>query len=234
MAYRTFGDLRLQIERELDLEEEDFVQEEELTEYFNSAVRETEAELIKLGLREEYLKGEGFISVVSGTKEYALPSDIIDTQIRKMVYRNSNYVYTLNFQRGEDAFEEEDLQELYSSSDEYYRATLYKVAEDYKLRLVPTPRLSVTNGIRIIYNKDLNRYLDATTNCDVPEICLEFIRASVKYDCVKKEIGRPDLQDFRTDKEMARKLMTDTLQGQVADPDRQKVDQDLSIYEEHS
>jgi hypothetical protein len=233
MAYRTFGDLRTQIEQELDLETEDFVQGNEMINYFNSAVRETEAEILKLGLRERYLQDEAFISTVSGQADYTLPSDIIDQQIRKIVYRDGNIIYTLKPLKAEEGFQAEDIYNLYSSSD-YYYYSLYKLTEDFVLRLTPKASKTVTNALRVIYHKDLNRYLTGATNCDVPEIAYEFIRASVKYDCVKKEIGRADLADFKNDKEQMRALMTATLQGQIADPDINMVDQDLSAYEDHS
>lgn len=233
MAYRTFGDLKSQIERELDLETEDFIQPEELVEYFNSAVREAEAEILKLGLRERYLITDGFISTVQNQAEYDLPADIIDSKIRKIIYRNGVLIYELKPILIEEGFEAEDVYNLYSANEDY-GYMVYKVGEDLKLRLIPKANVSVTDAIRIIYEKDLNRYTDDDTNCDVPEIAYEFILAAVRFKCVTKEIGRGDVTSFKQEKEEMRKLMQDTLQGQLADPNQDLIDQDLSAYQEHT
>lgn len=234
MAYRTFGELSTQVENELDLQTEDFVDKNvEMKDYFNSAMREVEAELSKIGLREKYLQKDTTIDVVVNQSDYTLPTDIIDADIRKMVYHDGNIVYTMHPDEGEDSYERDVVENIFSVTD-YYKWKIRKVGEDYKLRIIPKASKSVTGGIVIHYWASLNRYTADGTNCDVPEICYEFIRASVKLDCVRKEFGRPDISDFNYEKERTRKLMQDTLSGQIKDPDIDKVDQDLSVYQEHS
>lgn len=232
MAYKTFGDLRTQILRELDLENEEFVQPQELIEYFNSAIRTVESEIVKLGLRDKYLQSDAFISTVTGQSEYDLPADIIDTKIRKLVYRDNTIIYTLKPLKGEESYEAEDVLNLYTSS-EYYYYMVYKVGTTYKLRLVPKAVKNVTNGIRIIYFKDLNRYDDDLTECDVPDICYEYILSYVRLRCYMKEPH----ENVGVESELLASnltLMRETLQNQVADPEMDLIDQDLSHYQESS
>lgn len=232
MAYRTFGALRAQVNRELDLENEEFIQPLELTEYFNSAIRMVESEIVKLGLRDKYLQSDAFISTVAGQSDYDLPADIIDTKIRKLVYRDNTIIYTLKPLKGEESYEAEDVLNLYTSS-EYYHYMVYKVGTIYKLRLVPKAVKTVANAIRIIYFKDLNRYVDDNTECDVPDICYEYILSYVRLRCYMKEPH----ENVGTESAMLEKLlqlMRETLQNQVADPDMDMLDQDLSHYQESS
>lgn len=235
MAYRTFGDLKTQLETELDLETEDFIQPAELVYYFNSAIRETESEIEKLGLREKYLQDEAYISTVSGTSDYSLPTDIIDTQIRKIIYRDGNIIYTLKPNIREDSYEAEDVFKLYSGTD-YYSYSIYKTSENYVIRLTPKSAKTVTDALRVIYWKKLNRYVDDSTNCDVPEIAYEFIRFHVRWQCFMKEfLTNPGgANAAKADLEALRKMLQETLQGQVADPDMNDVEKDLSVYWEHS
>jgi len=232
LAYKTFGDLRTQVSRELDIEDEEFIQPQELIEYFNSAIRMVESEIVKMGLRDKYLIVEDYINVVAGQQDYDLPADIVDTKIRKLVYRDNNTIYTLKPLKGEDSFEAEEIMNLYTSS-EYYYYMIYKVGSDYKLRLVPKASKSVTNGIRIIYFKDLNRYTDDLDECDVPEICYEYILSYVRYRCYAKETHVNTEGEKGALNELLG-LMRETLQGQVADPDMDLIDQDLSHYGESS
>lgn len=232
MAYRTFGSLKDQVSAELDIEDEEFIQPNELVEYFNSAVRNVEAEIVKLGLREKYLQKEDFIDLVSGTADYALPSDIIDTKIRKIIYRNGVTIYTVNPIKTEDGYEAEDVLNLYTTS-EYYMYALYKNNDDYTLRLVPHANQSVTNGLRVIYWKDLNRYTADDVNCDVPDICYEYILSYVRLRVYMKETHvNSNSEKMYLDEALNR--VKDTLSGQTADPTIDLIDQDLSIYQEMS
>jgi len=232
LAYKTFGDLSIQVQRELDIEDEEFIQPQELIEYFNSCIRMVESEIIKLGLRDKYLQTEAFISTVSGQADYDLPSDIIDSKIRKLVYRDGTIIYTLKPLKGEDAYEAEDVMNLYSSS-EYYYYMIYKIGIEWKLRLIPKAVKTVANALRIIYFKDLNRYDADITECDVPEICYEYILSYVRYRCFAKET-HVNMTDEKENMGILLQLMRETLQGQVADPAIDVIDQDLSHYGESS
>lgn len=231
---RTFGDLKIQLEKEIDTEDETFVQDTEVQGYFNSGITLIESEIIKLGLREQYLSKEAFISTVQDQTDYSIPTDMVANKIRKMVYRNNsgNIVYTLKPLRTEDSFETEDMYAQYVAS-EYYRYTIYKVGELNKLRLTPRALNSVTNAIRVIYFGKLNRYTADTIDCDVPDICYELLLSYVRYRIYGKE-SHQNTNGERTDMVGWLTLMRETLQNQVADPDMDIMDGDYSHYEEQT
>jgi hypothetical protein len=234
MAYKTFVQLKDQVERELDLETEDFITATELQDYFDEAIDIVEAHIGALSLKDRYLQDDAFISLVADQTEYTLPTDIIDAQIRKLIYRENTLVYTMKPLLAEGDYVTEDLIELYqTSTSDYYRWSIWKPDDEYVLRIIPTPRSSTTNAIRIIYWKDLNRYTADAIECDVPNICYPYIRAYVRYKCYKKELHE---STDRTAQELAamEKLMLDTLMGQVKDPQIHEIDQDISHYEESS
>lgn len=234
MAYRTFGDLSQQVQRELDIEDEEFIQPQELIQYFNSGVTVVESEIVKLGLREKYLQGEDFISLVQGQQDYDLPADIVINKIRKIIYREGTIIYTLKPLKGESSYEAEDVLNVNTGGD-YYFYMIYRdqASDTNKLRLVPKATKSLADGLRIIYFVDLNRYDDDNTECDIPEVCYEYLLSYVRLRVYMKEThvntaGEKQMHDSLI------QLMRETLQGQVADPEMDMIDQDLSHYEEHS
>ncbi len=234
MAYRTFGDLSLQVQQELDIEDEEFIQPTELIRYFNSAVTIVESEIIKIGLREKYLQGEALISTVNGQADYPLPADIIDNKIRKIIYRDGVTIYEIPPMRGEDQYEAEDVFNLYPGTD-YFNYMIYKTGSNssHILRLVPKATKAVANAMRMIYWKDLNRYTADGTLCDVPEICYEFVMSYVRYRVYLKET-HVNTASEKEDMAILKALMSETLQGQVSDPNIDLIDQDLSSYQEQS
>lgn len=231
--YRTFGDLASQVKQELDIEVEEFIQPSELITYFNSAINVVEAELMKIGQKDEYLKGEAFVSLVQGTNNYDLPADIVYSKIRKIIYRESNtIIYEVKKMVEERKYETEDILRVYNTTD-YYRYDLYQNGENWQIRIVPNVVRDVTNALRIIYWKDLNRYTADATTCNVPSICYEYIMSYLRYRCYMKEthVNTPGEKENMS---MLLQAMRETLQNQVEDPDMTKNDLDLSIYEEMS
>ena len=237
MAYRTFADLRTQIEMETDTEGEEFIQAPEMVGFLNSAVTIVESELIKIGLREKYLQGEAYISTVANQADYDLPADMIDTQIRKIIYRNGSIKYEVKPLLDEDQYLKEDIYNDYSANEIYWYQ-LYKdsTSDELKLRLTPKASNTVSNALRVIYWRDLNRMInedDTTTKCDVPWVCYEFIISYCRRKVYKKELGLSvNIEQEELNSMLA--LMRETLQQQLADPNVNLVYMDTTVYEEMS
>jgi hypothetical protein len=237
MAYRTFADLRSQILVETDTEGEDFIQPTELVGFLNSAVTVAESEIIKLGLREKYLQGEAYISTVTNQADYDLPSDMVDTQIRKIIYRNGSIKYEIKPLLDEDQYLKEDIYNDYSANESYWYQ-LYKdqSSDALKLRLTPKASNTVANALRVIYWRSLNRMIDendTTTNCDVPWVVYEFILSYVRRKIYKKELNMStEMEQGELDSMLA--LTRETLQQQIADPNVNMIDMDVTIYGEMS
>lgn len=230
MSYRTFGDLRSQVEAEVDTEGEEFVTDPEIMRYFNSAVVICEAAIVKLGLREKYLQAEAYISTIQNQTDYALPADIVANKVRKVIYRNGTIIYQMKPMFAERGYEIEDVSTV-NPPNEYYHFSMYKSGEDTIFRITPRALQNVTNAIRLIYMKALNRYTADSINCNVPDICYEFIMSYVRYRIYAKEsAGNANTQDEKSNMQMFNTLMQETLQNQIADPDADLVEADQSHY----
>lgn len=232
MANKTFGQLKAEVQLETDTEAEDFVQATELKNYFDSGIRIVEAELIKAGVRDKYLQKEATISIVSGTAAYDLPADIIDTKIRKIIYRNGIAdIYELTPATREDSYLEQDVNRI-QNTNVLMQYMVYKTTNKYQIQLTPIPSVSVANALRIIYWADLNRYSTDAIECDIPEICYEFLMAHVRYRISKKERHGQMMAAEASERELALNLMRETLAGQLADPKGDEIEMDFSIYED--
>lgn len=231
MIYRTFGDLKTQVEQELDTEGEDFIQPAELRNYFNSAVILCEATIVKLGLKEKYLQGESYLSTIAGSSDYPLPSDIVINKIRKVTYTNNSASYTLKPMNSEDGYAFEDSMRGQNASSEYYNYTIYKIGNQYVFRLVPRPTLAVNNAIRIVYFKSLQRYTADSDLCDLPDVCYEYLMSYVRYRVYAKE-SHVNTPDEKQNMSALLGLMQETMQNQIADPDLEVNEADFSFYEE--
>lgn len=231
---QTFGDLKSQLEMETDTQGEEFIQPEELQGYYNTAVTIVESEIVKLGLREKYLQKEFFISTVQNQTDYAIPTDIVANKIRKVIYRNGPTIYPVKPLKSEDSYETEDVYAQYAPS-EYYRYQLYKVAEASVFRITPKASVAVANAFRMIYFGKLNRFTADTVDCDVPDVCYEFMQSYVRYRIYSKEgPNNGNAQNEKQDMQLFLQLMRETLQNQIADPYNDEMDGDFSHYEEQT
>src|SRR6185503_10480631 len=88
-----YSTAKAKVERDLDLEEENFIQDEEMLEYFNEALREAEAEV--LAIYEDYLLDSASLALVIGTSKYDLPNGIYDSKIRGVIYSNGSIIYEI-------------------------------------------------------------------------------------------------------------------------------------------
>jgi len=233
MAFRTFGDLRTQLEKELDLEGEEFIAPDEMIGYWNHAVSVAESHIIKLGLRDKYFLARAKLSTVQGQEEIALPANLYANQIVKIVYLLGATFYTVRPLDSKDMFENYDYLNTYSSTDFYRYMITHTTPGAETLLLVPTARESATDVMTIWYFRDANRYSIDADLCDLPEIAYEFLHAYVAEMCYAKEshVNYAGAKENRMEKES---LMQSILSGQIRDNEMSKLEVDLSAYQESS
>lgn len=235
MQYKTFSELKIIIERELDLETEDFIQPEELKQYFNDGIDIAQAEIHKLGMEDDYFLTKEFISLVNQQSDYELPSNIYANQIKAIEYVKDTTIYTVKRLRGRNRFEDRELINQYPASTDYYR---YMIRNDVStanpvLELIPPSQETSTNSLTIWYHRNANHWEDDDdAACDIPEIGTNFVKQYVRYRCYDKE-GHPNTPEAKDRMESAKILMIDTLTNMVPDEDS-TMDQDLNSYYELS
>lgn len=233
MAYKTKSQVVTKIELDLDLEEEEFIQANEMTGYINDAITIIEAHMNTLGLKDRYYYKRTTLDLVAGTADYALPTDLYEHKVSEVVYKNGVTIYSVK-PMGVTATEEEiELANLYQTTD-YYK---YRIRSDSSsstvLQLIPSSRDTVTGGIIIAYFRDLARVSADSDVVEVPDVALMWLYQYVKVKVYEKE-SHSNYQAAVQELEKLEGLMLSTLQGQLADQKTQELDMDKTIYQEFS
>lgn len=224
--YWTLGQIVTKLRKDLDLESEVFVRPDEIIEYINEAIDEAEAEIHTL--YEDYFLTDATLSLVSGSDEYELPSDIYAHKIRRIVYNNGSSVYTMERIRDWKKFEVYTTAKNFNSSDLYQWYIINKVAAEPRIRLVPKARETGAFA-EVHYLRQANRLEESSDICDIPEF-VSFIFQFVKCKVYEKEV-HPNYEASMIALERQRMLMQGTLAGMTPDA-HNEIEMDYSYYEE--
>lgn len=223
MELLTYSNIKEKIENDLDLIDEDFISETELLGYMNEALADAQAVIHTLGLEATYFLKNDTINLVSGTSDYAYPSDIYAMKIRKMFYVNGNNKYLINRVRDLNT-----VQDFVASDD--YQYLPVNVTAGPRIRLFPTPA-ETGSYVDVWYIRNVRKLTTSTagTNtCEIPE-CVNFLFQHVKMRCYEKE-GNPLLMKAIDDVKKQHDLMVQILQEMVPDEDNE-IQPNLSFYE---
>jgi hypothetical protein len=233
MAYKTKLQVVTKIERDLDLEEEEFIQDSEMTEYINDAITIIEAHLNTLGLRDQYFLTRTTLNLVSGTADYALPTNLYEGKIKEVVYSSGATIYKVTPMTRSSSAEEIEHLNRYSTT-EYYK---YRIRNDSSaavyFQLIPASRETASNVIIIEYFRDLARVSADADLVEVPEIALQYLYQFIRVKVYEKE-GSALLPNAKEDLNKIEALMISTLEGQLADDSNNFLELDKSIYGESS
>lgn len=226
MKYWTWAEIKAKVRKELDLEAEVFIEDSELLEYANEAIDEAEAEIHSL--YEDYFLTSTPISLVNGTSDYDLPSDIYAHKIRRLVYRNNSTVYEVERLKDWRKFEKKHVADIFSTSDLYTYFLKNSTAGSPQIVVVPQARETGAN-MELWYLRNANR-LEATTDvCDIPEF-ITFIFDYMRVRVYEKE-GHPLLQQAEARLQRRRALMQGTLASMIPDA-MNEIEPDMTMYEE--
>lgn len=233
MAYKTKLQVETKIKRDMDLEEEEFIQAAELTEYVNDAISEVEAMLITLGLRDQYLLTRTTLNLVSGTADYSLPSNLYEGKIKSVTYSNGATIYKIHPITADDAAEEIEHMNRFSTT-EWYRYRIRNDASDsIYFQLVPSARATETGTVIIEYYRDLERVSADADLVEVPEIAYQYIYRHVKTAIYEKE-SHANFMGSAAKLEQLEKRLIDTLTNQIIDEGEELIQMDQEIYVETS
>lgn len=219
MLLPTYSTLVDKLKSELDLYEETFITDSEILGYFNEAIDNLEA-LIH-SVYEDYFMTKTSLTLVSGTQDYSLPTDIYAQKIRKLFYIN-----------GSDKYEVKRVRELnqipYVQNEEGLRYILTNDATlGIRMSFYPTPAVSGAY-LTLFYIRNATRFTGVTTEtCDLPEFSNVVVQY-VKWRCMEKE-GHPDVGSAVGALDALRVLMVETLTNRVIDEDTEII-KDVSFY----
>lgn len=228
MTYWTWAQIKDKVERDLDLQDETFIQDEEMLGYANEAIDECEAEI--LTLYEDYFLTSANLALVTGTSEYSLPSDIYATKIRSIIYRSGSLIFPITKIKEWNKFEAIAFETAYPATQTYkYILKNPSAAAGYKIVLYPPAQETSATNVTIWYIRNANRLTALTDTCDIPEF-VQFVIQYVKVRCYEKE-GHPNLEFSVQALEKQRAMMVQTLGDMIPDGDSE-IQKDFSYYEE--
>jgi hypothetical protein len=221
MIFPLFSEMNQKIKNDLDLNEETFIQPEELVAYFNEAIDMIEGQIHTL--YEDYFLTSSSVDVTEGQSEVDLPSNIFANKIRRVMWMlNDSEKYTMQRVRNLDELL------LTNAPDDYRYMITNSEAGGFKIAVSPSFRVTTANTpLKIWYLRNAKRYVDETSICDIPEYS-NVINQYVRYKCHSKE-GHPDAQQDLADLERLRTAMTETLRDKYID-EQNEVPKDLTFY----
>lgn len=229
MKYWTWAELKDKVQRDLDLEGEVFINETELLGYANEAIDEVERQVHTL--YEDYFLTKAVISLVDGTEEYALPTDIYAFKIRGLIFRRNTEVYSLKRIRDWHKIEEyEVLKTGTHTSIRYGWFLLNQTAGAPVVLLSPTPNVT-GDFVQIWYLRNANTLAVDTDILDIPEAA-NYVMQYIKVRCYEKE-AHPMTQKAIIDLQMEKEGTMKTLSGMVPDNETE-IEADLTCYHEMS
>jgi len=231
MIYKTLLQLKNEVRRALDIEQEDFIQDPEITDYINEAINEAEAEIHNL--YKDYFLTQANLPISYGVGTYSLPAGIYANKIRGITYSVNERIYPMKRIRSFYEFERiANILHYGNANDDYvYILENDSAAIGIQLKIYPVPQETQNTGVVIWYYRKANILVNDTDLCDIPEF-YGFVVRYAKMRIYEKEF-HPNLPYCVQQVEAQRKQMVNTLTVMVPDND-DTIQPDLSHYWEHS
>lgn len=223
MSFYTLAQIKALVKDPLDLNEEVFVDDTEITSYINDGIREAEANINTI--YEDYFLTKAAIPLVAGTSVYSLPADIYANKVRGFIYDDGADSYQVAKLR--DFKEIPFLEQSWS----YQFLLTNSLSSGVQVNIYPTPRITSGTALTCWYLRNARQLALDSDVCDIPEF-VNFIVQHGKVRAMEKE-GHPLLDTARSDWERQRTLMVETLSAMIVDEDN-KITLDTSMYEEMS
>ncbi len=225
----TLSELIAKVETDLDLQGEVFIDKDMMIGFANEAIDDLE-KLIH-GIYEDYFLARYTLTLVSGTDEYALPTNIYAHKIRGIMYRNGSRVYEIKRIRDWKKFIEYSVQLVNGlTADAIY--SYFVINEDAgSPRMLLSPRVSESGAYGMVwYLRQANRLVDDADLMDVPEAA-NYVLRHMRRSCLTKDIGNPLLPNAVAELNKEEADLTATLTAMVPDANNE-IEADLSFYQE--
>lgn len=248
MKLWTFAEVNQKVRADLDLQDQVFITPDEMVGYVNEAIHEAESEILKIN--EDYFLQTAPLALVQGQNIYSLPTDIYGQKLRSIIYSQGSVQYPIKRIRGANKFEIQIMIDTYGVNDDYMYILLNANAgQQNQIRIAPTSRETSSANVNLWYIRSAQRVKQASeqapvikptdpnsaaqlaTILDIPEFST-FIIDFTKYKCLLKDTD-PRLPEQQAIMQNQRKMMIDSLTGQVPDDD-DIIIPDMSFYTQSS
>jgi hypothetical protein len=226
----TLDQIKTKVMDDLDLHEETFISDSELTAYVNEAIDAAEQEIVKID--EDYFLTYEYLALALGVQVIDFPTGIYASKVRGIVYSNGSERYRIRKIRRRAEFEELDEISATGSAEWYRYIIKNDLATGQKIVLYPAARETSSSNVKLWHIRNAKKLASGSDACDLPE-CINFILAHVKQSCWAKEFmgNPPQFAVAETEKQC--KLMVETLTEREPDGDNE-IEADFSHYNEHN
>lgn len=213
MIYPLFKDLMQDLKDELDLNEETFIEDEEIKSYFNEAVDMVQHQIHTLC--EDYFLSRGEIPTTAGQSEFQLPSNIYANKVRKIQWiRDTSERY--------EVLPIRDLNTIpWIPEDDFYKYIFLNNgvsnvnALGTVIKIYPAIKATSTNSLIIWYIRTANKFEDENSACDIPEWS-NVVKQYCRYKCMIKE-GHPQSSQSKEDLDRMIQGMIEALRSRAMD-----------------
>ena len=226
--YWTLTELIDKVREDLDLQEETFVSDNELTTSCNEAIDRLEQEVH--ALYEDYFLTPIVLTLTSGVERYPLPDGIYAHKIRRVLYINGSRVYTVHRLGDWKKFEVKAIQNINNTSTLYSYFLVNQFVGVPELAFIPVP-IDTGPVITIWYLRQANRLEIGSDILDIPEAA-NYVLQYMKTRVYEKE-HNPMLQKAMSDIEKERELFVGILAAMIPDAEN-NIEPDFTFYEEMS
>jgi hypothetical protein len=138
MKVWTYLEQKTKVINDCDLQDEAFIQPDEMIGYFNEAISEAEAEIH--GTREKYFLKSAFIPSVVGQSSYNFPDDIYIQKIYRFIYSNGTRIYEIKKPKEWHMFTEFAFTQNFGQNNDYRYYTTNFSPGQTKIVLYPPAR----------------------------------------------------------------------------------------------
>lgn len=216
MQLSTLADIKQKLEFDNDIFDGDFVDlTTELLGYINEAIADVQAQVHTL--YQDYFLCYASLALVSGTKEYAIPSNCYAMKVRAILYDDGTNKYEiLRIKRLLDTLYFDNANQA-TQRYKYIPVNMDNTSTSgsFKVRLYPTPAETNSN-VTIWYIRNAKKLVNDSDVCDIPEF-INYIYAHVKYNLAKKEKIQMDVETAKGQLVAQNNLMVDTLNEMIPD-----------------
>lgn len=227
MSFRTYGELKEQVQEELDLVEETQIAEAEFVDFCNESVEEAESAINEIC--EDYFKTKATFDVTAGEAEYDLPEDIYADKVRAIIFNDGSTVYQVKKMKRSTMHEDMVFQDQSTSNQLMYDIVNYPTGR--KIVFHPAPNFTDDTTLTIWYIRNAAQVAIDADVVDIPEFS-RFIKQNMKLLCCERE-GHPLLAYHEKKADKYRTRMITSLSNRTPDGD-DVMEKDLSFYEEHN
>ena len=227
--YWTWAEIYSKMKSELDLDEETFIDEDEMREYANDAIDVIESHVMTLNA--DYFLTRQTLTLVDGTDSYDLPTNIYGMKLRGVIYFKGTDHYEIERIRDWYKFMEYRCLRINANSSDDYRYFLYNEVAGSPQLLISPPSFEDGEYVELWFLRRANRLETGTDVCDIPEFIsyiFDYMRERVSY---KEAAGSAKHVMAREDRDATLARAIDTLSVIVPD-NNNEIEQDTSFYEE--